>query len=383
MKEITGYLIDRTTGVGVSGKAVTFKDLAGVAIAAGTAVSTGTPAGASYAQSVSAVTDGNGKFAAWFELSPGPVNTVVTVSGSEIKTRKADEKAPFGIQWAADTSRVIQALPSGVSRGFLNELAVSNPAGHTIRIATGGAVFGGGVFTIENGNLDIPGSSYTGTPGWSRIDIVTLRQYKESAAGQLSGQQRVVVTEGTGALAPTAPATPTGADFTDLLLAQLSTAHGAGSKTVTDRRVFSNPSSSDKAQLTTSLRGSGSVSVTTSYTTLQSIVVSGLSPNVVYDGEVLLQYEASTDSGGPGAIVLQDITSPYHVGGIAADVLLGGVIPSSVNVPGSNIYHTNPLVGISGVSGFTYDIRLKRSSLGASPVYLNYWNHYIILRPRV
>src|SRR5687768_17122062 len=64
MKVITGYLLDRETGVGISGKTVSFEKLNGDPITTAT----------TYAQSVSSTTDANGRFSGWFELSPGPVN---------------------------------------------------------------------------------------------------------------------------------------------------------------------------------------------------------------------------------------------------------------------------------------------------------------------
>src|SRR5687768_16980843 len=122
MKVITGYLLDRETGVGISGKTVSFEKLNGDPITTAT----------TYAQSVSSTTDANGRFSGWFELSPGPVNVQVDVGASEVKRRVYDEQAKYDLSWSSDQERVVRALRDGVIKGFLNELAVTSAGGHNI-----------------------------------------------------------------------------------------------------------------------------------------------------------------------------------------------------------------------------------------------------------
>lgn len=242
MKEITGYLIDRTTGLGIAAKTVSFKDLAGSAISAGAVNPSGVSTGSIY-QVVSATTDANGKFSAIMEFSPGPVQITVDVSGAEKKVRKWDEKAQAGSNWMSDLSRFGEAYGEVVVAGYLADLAPSIVSGHTYRIGKGAAVVGGGIITIENmggaAGLDITGTANANPALNPRIDLITLRQYKETAAGQNAGRQAVVVTEGVSS--NVAPATPTGADFTDIPLFTVSTAFGASTKTISqDLRRFTN-----------------------------------------------------------------------------------------------------------------------------------------------
>lgn len=227
MKELVGYLLDRETGVGISGKTVAFTKLDGSPV---------TSADTYWQDLSSSVTDSNGRFSGRFELSPGPINTKVTVSGSEVKIRKHDERAEFGFQWASDISRVARGM-RGVVGGFKNELLPSCPAGHTIRIATGAAIFNGSVFSIENNYMDIAGTTNVNVALTTRIDLVTLRQYNEDAAGQLAGKQQVVVT--LGSTNGVVPAVPTGADFVDYPIAEFTTGYNAATKTMSrDRRTF-------------------------------------------------------------------------------------------------------------------------------------------------
>lgn len=227
MKTVRGYLLDRATGAAISGKTVNFRDLAGAAIST---LNT-------YYQSVDAVTQADGSFTGNFELSPGPVNISVTVSGSEVKARKWNENAQFGITWSSDLTRVIRGIPEGVLPGFFNELALSVPSGHTIRIATGGAVFNGGFFSFENNYYEVAGTANPAGPANPRIDLITLRQYNADAVGQLAGKQEVIVTLGT--VSGVAPVTPTGSNFKDFPIGTVSTAVGSPTKTVnSDLRVF-------------------------------------------------------------------------------------------------------------------------------------------------
>lgn len=233
MKEIVGYLIDRTTGLGIAAKTVSFKDLSGVAIAAGAVNPSGASTGSIY-QSISSVTDGNGRFFAKFEFSPGPVNITVDVSGSEKKVRKWDEKAQAGSNWMSDLSRYGEAFEEVVIKGYLNELVPSIVSGHTYRIGKGAAAVGGGLLSIEDmggaAGLDITGTANNNVALNPRIDLVTLRQYKDTAVGQNAGRQAVVVTEGVSSGA--VPATPSGADFTDIPIVAVSTAYLASTKTI-------------------------------------------------------------------------------------------------------------------------------------------------------
>jgi hypothetical protein len=116
-------------------------------------------------------------------------------------------------------------------------MALSIPSGHTIRIATGGAVFNGNVFSIEQAAYDIAGAANANEAINPRLDLITLRQYNESAAGQDAGRQAVIVTQGSAT--SVVPAIPTGADFIDFPLGVVSTAYNAATKTVfRDDRYF-------------------------------------------------------------------------------------------------------------------------------------------------
>ncbi len=299
MKRVQGYLIDRETGVGISGKTVSFENLAGAAITTAT----------TYAQAVDAVTDADGKFEAWFELSPGPVNIQVDVSGTEVKVRKHDEMAQFGAVWSSDIGRLGRVIPDGVIDGFLNELAVTTPSGHNIVIATGAAIIRGSVFSIENGPMTIVGTANTNPAINPRLDLVTLRQHHETAAGQNSGRQEVVVTLGTSS--DVAPATPTGADFTDLPLAVVSTAYNAPSKTLDeDLREFSNVSPAPI--LLQEEFPSGTPAVTTSFVTFHTADVEGLDAGKIYDGYITVRAVVNYDlaARGPEQVFVK-FDSPY------------------------------------------------------------------------
>lgn len=242
MKEVVGYLIDRTTGLGISGKTVSFKDLGGSAISAGGVVASGASTGSIY-QSVSSTTDANGRFVGSFELSPGPVNITVDVSGSEKKVRKWDEKAQAGVNWMGDLRIMSEAIGNVVIKNYLSDLAPQIVSGHTYRILKGAAAVGGGLISIDNlggaSGVDIVGNANANAALNPRIDLITLRQYSKDAAGQNAGRQAIVVTEGVST--GVAPATPTGSDFEDLPLFTVSTAFGASTKTIaSDLRQFTN-----------------------------------------------------------------------------------------------------------------------------------------------
>lgn len=281
MKRLQGYLIDRETGAGISGKTVSFENLAGAAITTAT----------TYAQAVDSVTDSDGKFDAWFELSPGPVNVQVDVSASEIKVRKHDEMAQFGAVWSSDIGRLGRVIPNGVIDGFLDELAVTTPSGHNVVVATGAAIIHGHVFSIENGPLTKVGSANNNAAIANRLDLVTLRQHHETASGQDSGRQEVVITEGT--TTDVAPATPTGADFTDIPLAVISTAYLASTKTVSeDKRTMSNNlqpvffEQTNEPNFGTTFPFNNNAGIppsSGSYNT-ETFTITGLDPTLTYDG---------------------------------------------------------------------------------------------------
>jgi hypothetical protein len=328
---------------------------------------------------VDAVTDADGRFEAWFELSPGPVNIQVDVSGTEVKVRKHDEMAQFGSVWSSDIGRMGRIFPDGIINDYLNEMAVTTPSGHNIVIATGAAIIHGHIFSIENGPMTIVGTANTNPAIDPRLDLVTLRQYHETAAGQDSGRQEVVVTLGTSS--DVAPATPTGADFTDLPLAVVSTAHLAASKTLDeDLREYVTPAISELAPNITRINGVGGVGLTTSYVTRHTFSVTGLNPDRTYDGEVTLQYYVVTASGSGSNTMDIDITSPYAYGGVQE---VTGVLPvqALASVNNQNLSYTIPLVGVTGVEDFTFDVRLKK--LVTNPgITLTGWDHFLVLRPR-
>lgn len=375
MKKLTGYLRDRATGVGVSGKAVTWKNLAGADITSAV----------TYWQDVDAVTDADGRFEAKFELSPGPVNVTVTVSGSEVKKRMHDEQVQYGPVWSSDIGRIIAAREEGVIDNFLNELALSIPAGHTIRIATGGAIFNHGIYTIENGPLDITGTANPSGPN-PRIDLVTLRQYDEDASGQNAGRQTYVVTEGSSA--GVAPSTPTGADFVDLPLGTVSTAQGAATKTLhSDLRVFT-PASAPSTEPKHSRTVANSVfNSTTSLATWITAVISGLDASRIYDGELILHGTVDVETATAVAALMVSVSHANLLDGGFASTKDGDSI--AVVYPGTydefdwQVFEwTWPIIGLTGVTSMTIPVQLKRGT-GDSQIRVYDGGYALIrLRPR-
>jgi hypothetical protein len=352
MKTITGYLIDRETGLGISGKAVAFNNLAGSPITTAT----------TYAQSVSSTTDADGKFSGWFELSPGPVDVLVTVAADEKKVRKHDETAQIGASWLSDLQRIGWAFRDGVLPGFLNQLAVTTPSGHNIVIATGGAIIDGILFSIENGPMTIAGTANSNPALNPRYDLVTLRQYKATATGQDAGRQAVIVTLGTSQAV--VPATPTGADFTDYPLGVVSTAYNAATKSVyRDLRAYTqNPvPESEKHNIVTVV----AQTITTSYVTIATPSISNLSPGDIYDGNVTLQ----------GYMSFNDVSQTFdntemHNGALNNKQLFvaGWELDSSngrywLHVP---IAFSWPISGVTGVTSYGVPIQLRNSGLNAA-----------------
>lgn len=356
MKEISGYLIDRNLGTGISGKAVIFRNLANAVI---------TPTyGSKYED---AATDADGFFRAWYELSPGPVNVQVTVSGSEKKVRKHNEKAQMGIQWSSDISRIGRAMGNGVIGKFLNELNVST-SGHNIIIATGGAVIDGVLFSIENGSITVAGSANTTLP--TRKDILTLRQYKETASGQNAGRQDIILT--TGVTDGVAPAIPTGSDFTDLLIATLTTAQNASTKTVTDNRPFVSPSSdaTKGGPLYFEQLIPGTLNKTNAAQfTAGTLTMSGLDPNLIYDGYIDL--DIAINASGPAAawnsqLNMQTPNKSWIRPSNAWVVLYEINQYSTANPVTDRIQYRIPVIGLTGVSSETFALSLRFLSDGAS-----------------
>jgi hypothetical protein len=366
MKEITGYLLDRETGVGISGKAVAFTNLAGAAFASG----------ASPYISLDAVTDGDGRFRGRFELSPGPVNVEVTVSGTEVKGRKWDEKAQFGYSWASDQRLLARAFKRGVISGYLNELAVSVPSGHIVRVATGAAVFNGNVLSIENGNYDIAGTANTNPALNPRLDLVTLRQYNEDASGQDAGRQDIVITLGTSQ--NVAPATPTGASFVDEPLAVLSTAYNAATTTVSDDLREFTGISDTATPLSDYYTTSDSASVTTSYTTFDTLTITGLDDRKVYDGQIVIFGHFGGDDLKQASVYNLDLR-------LNSDFMLGGVkefVPTGIsfNPEGSSndyllktvLSFSWPIIAVTGVTSFSLPIELRSTPLADGAVVFMY-----------
>lgn len=348
MKRLTGYLIDRATGVGVSGKTVTFKKLDG------TDVTTAD----SYYQNVSSVTAADGKFSGEFELCPGPVNITVTVSGSEIKKRMHDEQVQFGgAIWSSDIGRIYQARDEGVIDNFLNEFNLSIPAGHTIRLATGGAVFNRGIFTIEHGNYDIAGTANPGGPN-PRIDLITLRQYNDDAAGQLAGKQEVIVT--LGSTANVAPSTPTGATFIDLPLWTVSTAQGASTKTIgTDLRSFTPAAAPSTAPFHSRTVAASDMSTSGTYTTWLTPTISGLDPTRIYDGEMVMTiHSESNDFSNEAPLWAKCVHANLVDGGFDEGVGISFGYGDWAYGPGEFSFFW-PIVGITGVTSASFTVQLK------------------------
>lgn len=373
MKTITGYLIDRTTGLGISGKTVTFTNLAGAAITTAT----------TYAQSVSSTTDADGKFSGWFELSPGPVNVKVTAGGSEFKVRKSDETAQIGAAWMSDLQRVGWAFRNGVLPNYLNQLAVTTPSGHNIVVATGAAFVEGLVFSIENGSMTIVGTANSNAALNPRLDLVTLRQYKSTAAGQLSGKQEVIVTLGSSQ--NVAPATPTGADFTDLPVGVVSTAFNAASKTVkTDLRGFINDSTPIYATNSV-VSGAG---VAGSFTTFMTVTATGLSSSKVYDAELYLEGDlvVANENASEDLHYYLRMLNPEFIGGSMSSYditsYLEAKVPGVPNVDKfsrtSKFTKSWPLLGITGVSSYSIAIQSKQPNA----MYLSNPYAVLVLKPR-
>jgi hypothetical protein len=345
MKQIKGYLLNKETGAGVSGKAVSFTKLDGSLVTISDTL----------AQNTSSVTAADGSFYGNFELSPGPINVTVTAAADEIKKRISDEKAEFGYQWSSDISRIARGQ-RGVISGFLNELAVSVPAGHTIRIATGGAIFNGGVFTIEMGNQDIAGTANTNASISNRVDLVTLRQYNEDAAGQLAGKQQIVVTLGT--TTGVAPAIPTGTDFEDLPIAEVHTAYNASTSTVVDRRQTTGasksfyqaiPSSGNKKNL--------------GFFTAATLTISGLDPEAIYDGILNIELPIVSYSGGANVAITQwklTHNKSWLRPATITDKDISGDLVGYGNFPTrGHLSLSFPIVGLTGVTSETYPLSVR------------------------
>ena len=351
MKRLQGYLIDRETGAGISGKTVSFENLAGAAITTAT----------TYAQAVDTVTDSDGKFESWFELSPGPVNVQVDVSGTEVKVRKHDEMAQFGAVWSSDIQRMGRAFPNGIIDGYLNEMAVTTPSGHNIVIATGSAIIDGHVFSIENGAMTIAGAANNNAGIANRLDLVTLRQYKEAASGQDSGRQTVVVTQ--GVTTGVAPATPTGSDFTDIPLAVVSTAYLAPTKSVhKDLRYRSsgNPAISVREET------SATTVITGTYATMATVEAEGLIEGVVYDGLLTLmvsvEYRANASAAQPNNLWVR-MDFDFFAEGVVSDTDMGRVYSISTATSETDwlsLYRVFPIQGLTGVSDVSIDVELRK-----------------------
>jgi hypothetical protein len=372
MKEITGYLIDRSTGFGIGTKPVSFLKLDGTAVpATGTGLTTGAK---------DAITGGDGKFSAWWELSPGPVNVLVDASGidSEFKVRKHNEKAQLGWQWSSDISRLARHFPAGVARGFLSELEIDVvPGTLNILIKTGAAVFGGGVTSIESGNMTIAGTANINPAVNPRFDLVTLRRYSETAAGQLSGAEFVWVTPGT--TTSVVPSVPAGADFVDMPLGYISIANGAGTYTRPadwDRRPFTTAAPPKTVRGTTYAIGV-QTPLTTTYMKWADAVLTGLNPAQIYDGYLrfMTDFPTSLSQGQLYWILLDTATGP-----------------GLLNVGDLNIFNTIghdttdfswPIVGFTGSTTLTIPIRFKNAQAGQNFYLVNRGWWMIELRPRI
>lgn len=394
VKELTGYLIDRVTGAGISGKNVSFNKLDGTPVSVSDTLW----------QQVSGTTDANGRFSARFELSPGPVNVQVDVSGSEKKVRKSDDKAQMGISWSNDISRIARGLGTGVVGGFLNELVVTANTGHTMFIGTGAAIFNGGVFSIEVNPISVVIPENTNPALTPRIDLITLRQYNESAAGQLSGKQEIIVTLGT--TSGVAPATPTGASFVDFPLATVSTSYNSATTSpgkdlrVMTRSTAPTPNLSplfaqkfigDYTEDNTQIPG---IEITDqrdinydpykefvwSETGVGPVSIPVLEKSYTYDGWIDIQARLSVDDRFPG-IAISHLIIPQGVGvpasyGRVVDNLLGDsvsmqVAPEIVSYvrregDAVNIGHDRawtihwrvPILGLTGVSSLSWTPRV-------------------------
>ncbi len=360
MKEITGYLIDRTTGLGISGKAVSFLKLDGTAVpATATGLTTG---------SKDTITASDGKFSAWWELSPGPVNVLVDVSASEKKIRKHNEKAQLGMPFSSDLLRLSRMSGPGFVRGVGGALGITLPGGHTIRISTGIAMMpAGGVFSIENGYIDLTGTANSNAAINPRIDLITLRQYNEDAAGQNAGRQTIIITE--GSTTNVAPATPTGSDFRDLPIGTVATAYLGSTKTEhSDLRGYINSTSTDMAPKNFS-QAMTTLFLTNSYQTwLPGITTSGLDPNRVYDGELIFSGIFDYALSGGGLAKLQAsisdsslLNSGWPLGTVVAGA---GDDTASTNRSIESFHFSWPIIGLTGVTGNTYGPTFKTAIFG-------------------
>ena len=378
MKVITGYLIDRETGVGIPDKVVAFTNLAGAAITTAT----------TYAQSVSSTTDADGKFSGWFELSPGPVDVEVTVSGDEVKVRKHDETAQIGAVWMSDLQRIGASFRDGVVSGYLNQMAVTTPSGHNIVIATGAAMIDGILFSIENGSMTIVGTANTNPALNPRYDLVTLRQYAADAAGQDAGRQEVVVT--LGSTEATAPATPTGADFTDYPLAVVSTPYNSATKSLqSDLRTFTG-NAPPIAMLGDADSLPDTTELTTSYVTFITPTITDLDSRKSYDGYLSFHGVAWAEDQNQlsEARCLLKVDSAFLLGGAITDRYVAVlnfdlnsnsedydlVVPFSFNCP---------IIGVTGVSSLALPVQFKQENIsGSGSMYLASLYGYLTLRER-
>lgn len=381
MKRIQGYLLNRETGEGISGKDVFFEALDGSPISSSSTYWQDTHGDA---------TDADGYFQGDFELSPGPIVTRIDVdSGLETKVRQWNEMAPFGGgPWGSDLRLLARAAGVGVIDGYLNELLVSIPSGHTVRVATGAAVFNGNVFSLENGYYEVTGSANPSGPANPRVDLVYLKQWNDTATGQNAGKQEIVILEGSSS--NVAPATPTHADWMALPLAHINTAQGASTKTVSaDLRSWSNPDSSSKSTVYTGPGHFGStvgMSINGPYQNLGTLTVTGLKPGVVYDGDIQVYGSYSIF---PASGVISDGYIAMATGGIAqvpigynGHVLSGYRAANSEHT--SSFYVDLPVIGVTGVTSLSFTMSLQNVSgnTGVVTGYYRYPTMMIRLKPR-
>lgn len=366
MKELVGYLLDRTTGAGIPGKTVAFTKLDGSPV---------TSADTFWQSTGGNVTDSNGMFTGRFELSPGPINTKVTVNpGVEVKIRNSNERAEFGFQWASDISRIARNA-SGVIGGFLSELLLAVPGGHTIRINTGAAIFNGSVFSIENGVMDITGVANTNPALTPRVDLITLRQYNESAAGQDSGRQQVVVT--LGSTSNVAPPVQTGADFIDFPIGTVSTGYLATSKSlVADLRVFtrSTRSLTDAKYVPLyfeqDIANSGN-KVGTGYFTAGTLSITGLDASLIYDGYIEVNLQINTTSVGA---FYEVVWQTQHINASLRPTTLTdrriARVAGQDNTQIGQLNYRMPLIGLTGVASVSYPLSLRCVYVSGNMTYL-------------
>jgi hypothetical protein len=239
--------------------------------------------------------------------------------------------------------------------------------------------------------MTIAGTANTNPALNPRLDLVTLRQYKSTAAGQDSGRQEVVVTLGT--TQNVAPATPTGADFTDLPVGVVSTGHNASTKTVSqDLRKFTVPT--PEAPKVDTDGPTGTVGLITTYVnTHLTITITGLDAAETYDGDLHIE----------GNVFFEDLQEPDEMivyANINKAELVGGVINDRI-VSRWNFQETgrsgesyrmfmratlhHPIAGVTGVTSYEIPVKFRKfSATGSSaPVWVSSFYGYASLRKRV